>query len=146
MFLTAATVIVAAALNFASRAPQTTAKAEPMPEPPQLATIEATPQAVTLKEFLVDLAPDRTGRVAYMRLQASIKAEPGATAEFARAVDARRDEISERLAFLFRGLSADDFEGEEGMSRVKAEMLRRVNLVIAPASASEVVITDLIIQ
>lgn len=99
-------------------------------------------EATALEPFLVDLAPDRQGRAAYLRLAASVKAEARARERIAAA----EADIADRLNFLLRGLTPEDFAGEDGMTRVKAEMLRRVNLVIAPEKAQEIVITEIIIQ
>ncbi len=105
----------------------------------------AAQNTIALREFLVDLAPDRHGRTAYLRLNAivSFRGEGSAAAAL---FNLRRAEVEERIAFLLRGLSREDFEGEEGMARVKSELLRRVNLVIAPESAADVLIADLVIQ
>jgi len=64
----------------------------------------------------------------------------------ATALEVREAEARERIAFLLRGLSADDLAGEEGLTLLKRELLRRINLVIAPAAAEDVAITDLIVQ
>lgn len=106
------------------------------------AAVETGGDTVALGEFLVDLAPDRTGRAAYLKLGASASA--GGVS--AREIERRQDEIRERLTFLLRGLSRDDIAGEEGMRLLKEEMLRRVNLVIAPQAVADVTITDIIVQ
>lgn len=106
------------------------------------AMTKVSPEGVALGEFLVDLAPDRTGRAAYMRLALTVRGD----AEAAAGLKAREAEARERIAFLLRGLSADDLVGEEGMTLVKREALRRINLVIAPAEAEDVAITDMIVQ
>lgn len=115
-------------------------------ESAELAAAAAPPNtvagAVALSEFLVDLAPDRAGRVAYMRLAVTVRA--GSEAE--AALRAREAEVRERFAFLLRGLSADDLSSDEGLELLKAELLRRVNVTIAPAVAEEVAITDMIVQ
>lgn len=99
-----------------------------------------------LPEFLVDLSPDRSGRTAYLKLSASIALAGAGIDEQAEKIDAAQPAIAERLSFFLRELRPEDFEGSEGMARVKREMLRRVNLVIAPMSADDVVIEDLVIQ
>lgn len=101
---------------------------------------------VPLEEFLVDLAPDPSGRTHYARLSVSIALSGPAAARVAERIEAARPELGERLVFLLRSLRPDDFEGAEGMALVKAEMLRRVNLVIAPETARDVVISNLVIQ
>lgn len=99
-----------------------------------------------LDEFLVDLSPDYSGRTSYAKLSASISLSGSAAGRAAERIDAMRPEINERLTFLLRNLRPEDFQGAEGMERVKAEMLRRVNLVIAPEQADDVVISNLVIQ
>lgn len=99
-----------------------------------------------LSPFLVDLAPDADGRSTYLRMQALIVIRGGAVAATARRIEAERPALTERLTFFLRELRPEDFRGADGMARVKAEMLRRVNLVLGPGVADEVVIEDLVIQ
>lgn len=142
MFLTAAGVIVAAASHFAN-APEGSAAAGAPPATKEASRVGGD---FAIPEFLVDLAPDRDGRAAYLRLAAVVRAAPEGAEAVAARIAEREAEISERVTFLLRGLSADDFDGEERLARVKAELLRRVNLVIAPARADDVLIADLVIQ
>lgn len=142
MFVTAATVIVAAAVNILNAAGRNE-RAAAIPEP---ALIQAVGGEFALPEFLVDLSPDRNGRAAYLRLAAVVRAAPGNVDAVGAELERRQAAIAERTTFLLRGLSADDFAGEEQLARVKAELLRRINLVIAPARADEVLIADLVIQ
>lgn len=102
--------------------------------------------AVQLPEFLVDLAPDSSGRISYIRLSASVLVPAKYGERGAERVTAATPEISERINFLLRGLKPEDFAGEAGMARVKTELLRRVNLVIAPDQAQDVIISDIVIQ
>jgi flagellar FliL protein len=140
-FAGAALLMTAGTIGIVKFAPRpSSAAAAPAPNPAGSPS-EAT-RSRALSEFLVDLAPDETGRAAYLRLAASVSAG----AEAATAVRSHEEEIRERIAFLLRGLSADDLEGAEGMSLLKEEMLRRVNLVIAPAAAEDVTITDIVVQ
>ncbi len=98
-----------------------------------------------LPPFLIDLAPDADGRDAYLRLSASIVVR-GGDPDAVSAISALEPKIVERLTFFLRQLQAGDFAGSAGMERVKAEMLRRVNLVLAPIEADEVVVDELVIQ
>ncbi len=98
-----------------------------------------------LPPFLVDLAPDADGRKAYLRLSASIVVKGGEQTSV-DAIAALEPKIVERLTFFLRQLRARDFEGSAGMERVKREMLRRVNLVISPVEADEIVVDELVIQ
>lgn len=142
MFLTAAVVVVAAAVNLVDASNKS--------KPGAVATAPGAAASVAgefaIPEFLVDLSPDRSGRDAYLRLIAVVRAAPGATDAVEQSLKANEAAVSERITFLLRGLSADDFDGEEKLQRVKKEILRRVNLVIAPARAEDVVIAELTVQ
>lgn len=100
----------------------------------------------TLPAFLVDLTPDLNGRTAYLKMRASIVLRDETATETAEQINAVQPAVVERLTFFLRELRPEDFQGSEGMARVKREMLRRVNLAIAPAAADEVVIEELVIQ
>ena len=54
--------------------------------------------------------------------------------------------MRERIAFFLRELSPEDLDGTEAQARLKAELLRRVNLTIAPEAADEIVIQSFVIQ
>ena len=99
-----------------------------------------------LPEFLIDLSPDRDGRVAYLKLSASIVVKSGQQQETLQQIGAAQPYIIERTTFFLRELQPEDFRGSEGMARVKRELLRRINLVLGPAKADDVVINDLVIQ
>ncbi|MGF1545633.1 MAG: flagellar basal body-associated FliL family protein [Parvularculaceae bacterium] len=98
---------------------------------------------VRLEPVLVDLAPDLQGRRAYAKLTPVVVV---ADRDAERAVAARQAEIRERMSFLMRQLSPEDLSGAPAMARVKDELLRRVDVAIAPAKAQEVVVDDLIVQ
>jgi flagellar basal body-associated protein FliL len=137
--------LVAAVVIIASRKPENAAAGVRSASTVAVAPVLGGAAIIELDEFLVDLSPDRTGRIAYLRLRAAVRAASGESAAAAEAIDVRRAELKERLSTLLRGLTADDFSGEEGLERVKREMLRRVQLVIGPI-ASEVIVTDIIVQ
>jgi flagellar basal body-associated protein FliL len=137
LFVAAALAVAGAGLNFMNSADAPSAR------PPRI--VAGKTQRLPLDAFLVDLAPDRSGRTAYLKLEAVVEFASSDTAGAAR-MQQETAAVRERLSFLLRGLTPDDFAGADGMARVKTEMLRRVNLVIAPEKAADVVITDLVIQ
>ncbi len=93
--------------------------------------------------YLTDLAPDATGRIAYLKLTAKVAArDAAALAE----IKEKAPLIKERISFFLRELSPEDFDGSEGMARIKAELLKRASLPLAPGSAVDVVIEDIVIQ
>ncbi len=99
-----------------------------------------------IPEFLVDLRTDDDGRTAYLRLKVSIRLNSAALNDAVEQIDTAKPAIIERLTLFLRELRAEDFDGSENMIRVKAEMLRRVNLALSPHDARDVVIEDLVIQ
>lgn len=96
-----------------------------------------------VEEYLVDLAPDATGRSAFLRMRATIIArDREALAEIREA----EPFVRERISFFLRELSADDFAGTEAMARVKAELLKRASLPLEDGAASDIIIEDIVIQ
>jgi len=141
LFITAALVIVLGALSVLRT------NSASVHQPPSIETYRiGQTHFVPLQEFLVDLSPDKIGRVTYMRLSASVTVDAAKSSGAVKAIESKMPEIRERTVFLLRALSPEDFEGAEDMARVKKELLRRVNLVIAPEIASDVVINELTIQ
>jgi flagellar FliL protein len=95
------------------------------------------------QKFLTDLAPDATGRVAFLKLTAKVVAKDAAA-----LAEVKQNEplIQERIAFFLRELSPEDFDGSEAMARLKSEMLKRASLALTPGSAEDIIIEDLVIQ
>ncbi len=93
--------------------------------------------------FIADLSPDALGRLRLLRLEVRIDASaPGVR----RALAEKRPQVRERIAFFLREMSPEDLDGSEAQARLKAELLRRVNLTIAPETADDVVIQSFMIQ
>jgi len=92
------------------------------------------------------LSPDLNGRTAYLKMRASIALSDVETNKVAEQIEAAQPVVVERLTFFLRELRPEDFQGSQGMALIKREMLRRVNLVIAPSSAGEIIIEELVIQ
>jgi flagellar FliL protein len=124
----------------------TLGKSEVTPAKKGAASLAGDADRIALPEFLVDLAPDSSGRIAYIRLSASIVLPEKSTVADVERVTAAIPAMQERIAFLLRGLTPEDFSGEAGMTRVKGEILRRVNLILAPEEARDVLIRDIVIQ
>ena len=99
-----------------------------------------------LPEFLVDLRADADGRTAYLRMRASVLLDSERLTESVERIDALKPAVAERVSFFLRELRPEDFDGSEDMIRIKREMLRRVNLVLAPYDANDIIIEDIVIQ
>lgn len=93
--------------------------------------------------FVVDLSPDALGRLRLMRLTIELAA-PSAAAR--RAIEEHRAEIRERLAFFLRELTPEDLDGSEAQARLKAELVRRVNLSVGPEAVGDVFVKSFVIQ
>jgi flagellar basal body-associated protein FliL len=95
------------------------------------------------KTFVADLSPDTLGRLRLARVAVRIEAS---SAGARRALAEKSPQIQERIAFFLRETTPEDLDGTEAQARLKAELLRRVNLTIAPEAVDEVVIQSLIVQ
>jgi len=93
--------------------------------------------------FLTDLAPDAQGRLRLIRLTLVIEATDSAAR---RTLEEKRAHIRERLAFFLRQLSPEDLDGPAAQERLKADLLKRVNLSLAPSQAEQVTIQSIVIQ
>lgn len=93
--------------------------------------------------FVADLSPDAMGRLRLLRVAVEIEAS---SAGARLALGGKRAELRERLAFYLRELAPEDLDGSEAEARFKAELLRRVNLTIAPEVADAVHVKSLVIQ
>lgn len=110
---------------------------------PDFANSNDEPQYGPTQEFLTDLAPDSTGRIAFLKLSVRIVAsDPQALTE----IREKQPLIQERLSFFLRELAPEDFEGSEAQARLKSEMLKRARLPLTPGVARDIVIETIVIQ
>lgn len=93
--------------------------------------------------FIADLAPDAAGRLRMLRLSIEVDLASGAARA---ALEAKRPQLRERLAFFLRELTPEDLDGSDAQMRLKAELLRRVNLTLGPDAANEVLVQSMLIQ
>ncbi|HRO03885.1 MAG TPA: flagellar basal body-associated FliL family protein, partial [Terricaulis sp.] len=97
---------------------------------------------VSLPEMLVNIVgPD--GRPAYLKLKLTLEA-PDAAAVAALTEGVPR--VSDQFNGFLRELRTDDLAGSAGAYRLRLELLRRVNLVIAPAQVNAVLIEEMLVQ
>ena len=109
------------------------------PSPPAA----ATEFALAPMEFLVDLSEDDNGRIAYLKLSTVIYA---VDEKSRKLLETQAPQIRERVTFFLRALTPEDFQYDEGMNRVKAELLRRISMASDSAAISSVAIDELVIQ
>ena len=94
-------------------------------------------------EFLVDLSEDDNGRIAYLKMSTVIYA---VDEKSRKLLETQAPQIRERVTFFLRALTPEDFQYDEGMNRVKAELLRRITMASDSAAISSVAIDELVIQ
>lgn len=97
---------------------------------------------VALPELLVNITgPD--GRPAYLKLRLTLEAPDDATvATLTESVPRLNDQFN---GFL-REMRTDDLTGSAGAYRLRLELLRRVNIAIAPAHINAVLIEEMLVQ
>lgn len=97
---------------------------------------------VSMPELLVNITgPD--GRPAYLKLRLTLEApDDAAVVALTEAIPRVNDQFN---GFL-RELRTDDLTGSAGAYRLRLELLRRVNLAIAPAQVNAVLIEEMLVQ
>lgn len=97
---------------------------------------------VGLPELLVNIqGPD--GRPAFLKLKLTIEApDDAAVTALTEAVPRVTDQFN---GFL-REMRTDDLAGSAGAYRLRLELLRRVNLAIAPTQVNAVLIEEMLVQ
>lgn len=97
---------------------------------------------VALPEMLVNIVgPD--GRPAYLKLRLTLEAPDDATVS---ALTEHVPRLTDQFQSFLRELRTDDLAGSAGAYRLRLELLRRVNLVIAPTQINAVLIEEMLVQ
>lgn len=97
---------------------------------------------VALPEMLVNITgPD--GRPAYLKLKLTLEAPDNATVT---ALTEHVPRVTDQFTGFLRELRTDDLSGSAGAYRLRLELLRRVNLVVAPAQINAVLIEEMLVQ
>ncbi len=97
---------------------------------------------VQLPEMLVNITgPD--GRPAYLKLKLTLEVPDEATVA---TLGEHIPRISDQFNGFLRELRTDDLAGSAGAYRLRLELLRRANLVIAPAQVNAVLIEEMLVQ
>lgn len=97
---------------------------------------------VTLPEMLVNITgPD--GRPAYLKLKLTLEAPDDETVA---ALGEHIPRVTDQFNGFLRELRTDDLSGSAGAYRLRLELLRRVNLVIAPMQINAVLIEEMLVQ
>lgn len=120
------------------------APGEPIPGPngTMITYGEGDTVFVALPEMLVNITgPD--GRPAYLKLKLTLEAP---NEETVTALGEHIPRVSDQFNGFLRELRTDDLSGSAGAYRLRLELLRRVNLVIAPLQINAVLIEEMLVQ
>ena len=97
---------------------------------------------VTLPEMLVNIQGPE-GRPAFLKLTLTLEAPDDATVA---ALGEHIPRVTDQFNGFLRELRTDDLAGSAGAYRLRLELLRRVNLVIAPLQVNAVLIEEMLVQ
>lgn len=112
---------------------------------PSLGTIAEGPDGVTfftLPDMVVNIqSPD--GRPTYLKLKLTLEM---ADASVAEQLQGQMPRLQDLFQGFLRELRPDDLDGSAGTFQLRAEILRRVNLVAAPGKVDAVLIEEMLVQ
>ena len=97
---------------------------------------------VKLPQMLINFSTD-DGRPAFLKLKLTLEAPDE---DVAYAVEPELPKIMDQYQGFLRELRMDDISGSAGTARLRLELLRRVNLAIAPAQMNAVLIEEMLVQ
>lgn len=97
---------------------------------------------VGLPEMLVNVTA-ADGRPAYLKLRLTLEA---ADEQVVASLEPQIPRVTDQFTSFLRELRTDDLSGSAGAYRLRLELLRRVNLVIAPAQINAVLIEEMLVQ
>jgi flagellar protein FliL len=95
-----------------------------------------------LPEMLVNITSG-DGRPVYLKLKLTLEAPD---ADVVKAVEPQLPRVTDQFQAFLRELRVDDLAGSAGAYRLRLELLRRVNLALAPAQINAVLIEEMLVQ
>jgi flagellar FliL protein len=112
---------------------------------PALGTIAEGPDGVTfytLPDLLVNIQA-ANGRPAYLKLKLTLEMQDAETAAHLQEEMPRMQDMFQNF---LRELRPEDLAGSAGSFQLRAEILRRVNLIAAPGKVDAVLIEQMLVQ
>ncbi len=95
-----------------------------------------------MPEMLVNITSG-DGRPVYLKLKLTLEAPDE---DVAYAVEPQLPRVTDQFQAFLRELRVDDLAGSAGAYRLRLELLRRVNLALAPAQVNAVLIEEMLVQ
>ncbi|GIU67443.1 flagellar basal body-associated FliL family protein [Candidatus Phycosocius spiralis] len=97
---------------------------------------------MTVPDVIVNIVTS-DARPVYLKLRLTLQTKDTETAETIRPLLPR---ILDQFTGFLRELRAEDIAGSAGYSRLQLELLKRVNLAVAPAQVDDVLIEEMLVQ
>lgn len=97
---------------------------------------------LTLPNVVVNIST-ADARPAYLKLTLTLQAKDMATAE---EIEPMLPRILDQYTGFLRELRMEDLAGSAGYARLQSELLKRVNLAVAPAQIDAVLIEEMLVQ
>jgi flagellar FliL protein len=97
---------------------------------------------MALPELLVNVST-ADGRPAFLKLKLTLEASDE---DVISAVEPELPRVMDQFQSFLRELRVDDLSGSAGSYRLRLELLRRVNLAVAPAQVNAVLIEEMLVQ
>jgi len=95
-----------------------------------------------LPDLLVNIRAD-DGRASYLKLKLTLEVD---SEETVHAIEPAMPRVIDRFQSFLRELRVEDLNGSLGSYRLRLELLRRVNLAVAPHEVRAVLIEEMLIQ
>ena len=96
-----------------------------------------------IPDIVVNIQTAESAPPAYLKLSVALELEnPGAKA----AIEPVMPRIIDQFQTYLRELRVEDIRGSAGVMRLKEELLRRVNLAVAPTPVHDVLLKEMIVQ
>lgn len=111
----------------------------------QAGVVKEGPDGVMFYEapqVLVNIAA-ANGRPAFLKLKLTFESKDAAAIE---AIEPAMPRVMDQFTGFLREMRMEDLSGSQGAYRLRAELLRRVNLAIAPAKIDAVLIEEMLVQ
>lgn len=98
---------------------------------------------IDLPEMVVNLATSEPEKQQYIRMTIALEV---ANAQVSEAIKPLMPRVIDSFQTHLREMRPADIRGSSGAYRLKEELLRRVNVAIAPARADAVLFKDIVVQ
>jgi flagellar FliL protein len=110
---------------------------------PAAAVVVPKPVFIDVPEMTINLAGGPGERIQYLRVKAVLEVKDDKMVEQIKPTMPR---VTDAFQTYLRELRSSDISGSAGLFRLKEEMVRRVNLTVAPGQVTTVLFKEIVIQ